>query len=81
MSAVEIKIWSGEAMTLIEVAAEPATTLDRGWRERWSITGRQVEAEWCSSSPAHCSARVAASRAQPLLQLAGELTRVDEESR
>jgi hypothetical protein len=75
------QVWNTQmqSQTMVEVTAADGTTLDRAWRERWTTAGRTAMADWCSSSPAHCSARVATERADVFVALAAELSRAGAE--
>jgi hypothetical protein len=69
----DVKVLQLGEQTVVEIDADPTTVLDPMWRQRWAAAGRAAEAPWCSASPAHCSVRVAADRAAPLIALADEV--------
>jgi hypothetical protein len=60
-------------ITVIEVNADDATTLDPIWRQQFAAVCRSIQAPWWQVGPGHCAARVPADQADQLLALAAEL--------
>lgn len=74
----DVRHFTAAGQLVIEVDADPGTTLDPGWRADFAAAARSAPAAYFGVHPSHCAARVPADRGGNLLAVLARLDRAED---